>query len=136
MIHKDLTWKELLYQCSDRLIKFLVNAIPNWLDSPDNLRRWNITGDHKCDLCGKRNASLGHILGGCPWVLKVESTFPYESRYLWRHNCVLLILARAIQSKVAEVNISPPRPSLPPINFVKAGSSVVKPPVNSKVWRS
>ena len=27
--HKDLTWQKLLYQCSPRLVKFLVNAIPN-----------------------------------------------------------------------------------------------------------
>src|SRR6185295_5908436 len=31
MWRKDLTWNKLLYQCSDRLVKFLVNAIPNWL---------------------------------------------------------------------------------------------------------
>ena len=128
MMYKDLTWQKLLYQCSDRLVKFLVNAIPNWLNTPDNLRRWNIKGDHKCDLCGRRYATLGHILGGCPWVPNVESTFPYENRYLWRHNCVLLILARAIQEKIAEVNKSPPRPSIPPISFVKAGSTS-KPPV-------
>lgn len=119
--HKDLTWNKLLYQCSPRLVKFLVNAIPNWLNTPNNLRRWKIHGDHKCELCGKRNASLGHILGGCPWVLNVESTFPRESRYLWRHNCVLLILAKAIQRKIDQVNHSPPQPSLPSISFVKAG---------------
>ena len=31
MWRKDLTWNKLLYQCSDRLVKFLVNAIPNWM---------------------------------------------------------------------------------------------------------
>ena len=112
---------KLLYQCSPRLVKFLVNAIPNWLNTPDNLRRWKVSGDHKCDLCGKRYVNLAHILGGCPWVLNVESTFPRENRYLWRHNCVLLILARAIQAKVKEVNNTPQRPTLPPIAFVKAG---------------
>ena len=121
MMYKDLTWQKLLYQCSDRLIKFLVNAIPNWLNSPDNLRRWKVQGDHKCELCGNRNANLAHILGGCPWVLNVESIFPRENRYLWRHNCVLLIIARAIQSKLREVNSSPVRSSLPPIIFVKSG---------------
>ena len=65
MRHKDLTWQKLLYQCSPRLVKFLVNAIPNWLNTPDNLRRWKISGDHKCDLCGKRFVNLAHILGGC-----------------------------------------------------------------------
>jgi hypothetical protein len=121
MMHKDLTWKKLLYQCSDRLVKFLVNAIPDWLNTPDNLRRWNMKGDHKCGLCGRRNATLAHILGGCPWVLNVENTFPRESRYLWRHNCVLLILALAIQAKIEEVNRAPVRPFLPPISFVPTG---------------
>ena len=55
-------------------------------------------------------------------MLNVESTFPRENRYLWRHNCVLLILARAIQVKIKEVNSTPIRPSLPPITFVKSGS--------------
>ena len=126
--HKDLTWNKLLYQCTPRLVKFLVNAIPNWLNTPNNLRRWKVKGDHKCDLCNKRNVSLGHILGGCPWVLKVESTFPRENRYLWRHNCVLLILARAIQDKINKVNSSPLQPSLPPISFVKAGEKTTRAP--------
>src|SRR5215468_5780120 len=121
MMHKDLTWNKLLYQCSERLVKFLVNAIPNWLHSPDNLRRWQVKGDHKCDLCGKRNATLAHILCGCPWVLDVEKKSSRgENRYLWRHNCVLRILARAIQTKVEQVNKSPIRPALAPIKFVAA----------------
>ena len=92
----------------------------SFLDTPDNLRRWKVKGDHKCGLCGKINVNLAHVLGGCPWVLNVESNFPRENRYLWRHNCVLLIIARAIQTKIIEVNNSPRRPSLPPIAFVKA----------------
>ena len=35
MWRKDLTWNKLLYQCSGRLVKFIVNAISNWLLSPD-----------------------------------------------------------------------------------------------------
>ena len=62
MRRKDLTWNKMLYQCSDRLLKFLVNAIPNWLPTPDNLIRWQQKGDHKCGLCGKICAILAHIL--------------------------------------------------------------------------
>ena len=60
--------------------------------------------------------------------MNTESTFPRENRYLWRHNCVLLLIARAIQAKLIEVNNSPQRPLVPPIAFVKAGSSVPKQP--------
>ena len=74
-------------------------------------------------ICGKRYATLAHILCGCPWVLDVEKKSSCgENRYLWRHNCVLRILARAIQTKVEQVNKSPIRPALEPIKFVAAGS--------------
>ena len=82
MQRKDLTWTKLLYQCSDRLVKFLVNAIPNWLPSPDNLRRWNQKGYHKCGLCCARHATLAHILCGCPWVREVENKSGKEDRYM------------------------------------------------------
>jgi len=60
MQHKDLTWKKILYQCSDRLLKFIVNAIPGWLPSPDNLRRWNAPGIHNVDFVAKSMQPL-HI---------------------------------------------------------------------------
>jgi hypothetical protein len=81
MWRKDLTWNKLLYQCSDRLVKFLVNAIPNWLPSPDILRLWKQKGDHKCGLCGSRSATFAHILCGCPWVLQVENKSGKIDRY-------------------------------------------------------
>ena len=128
MQKKDLTWTKLLYQCSDRLVKFLVNAIPNWLPSPDNLRRWNQKGDHKCGLCNARNATLAHILCGCPWVREVENKSSKEDRYTWRHNCILQILANAIQNKVKYVNALPPYLSkVKFINFVPEGKKKSKP---------
>jgi hypothetical protein len=122
MQRKDLTWNKLLYQCSDRLVKFLVNAIPNWLPSPDNLRRWNQKGDHKCGLCGARFVTLAHILCGCPWVREVENKSGKEDRYTWRHNCILELLATAIQNKVKYVNALPLKiPRTKFIHFVAEG---------------
>ena len=96
MWRKDLTWNKLIYQCSDRLVKFIINAIPNWLPSPDMMRRWNQKGDHKCGLCSAKSATLAHILCGCPWVLQVENKSGKVDRFTWRHNSTLEILAQAI----------------------------------------
>ena len=117
----DLTWKKMLYQCSDRLLKFIVNAIPGWLPSPDNLRRWNAPGIHRCGLCGKVNATLAHLLCGCPWVREVENKSDREDRYTWRHNCILAILAEAIKHKLKQINGSPLANTTPLVPFVRAG---------------
>ena len=122
MQRKDLTWNKILYQCSDRLLKFIVNAIPDWLPSPDNLRRWNRVGIHRCGLWGKINATLAHILCGCPWVREVENKSGREDRYTWRHNCILAILAEAIKKKLSYINSLPPANTKPvPVPFVRAG---------------
>src|SRR5689334_5640517 len=83
-----------------------------------NLRRWDPKGDHKCGLCGARNATLAHILCGCPWVREVEAKSGKVDRYTWRHNCILEILAQAIQSKVKYVNALPPKPRIKFIQFI------------------
>src|SRR5690349_22008008 len=95
------------YQCSDRLLKLLVNAIPGWFPSPDNLRRWKCEGEHSCGLCGKVNATLAHILCGCFWVREMENKSGREDRFTWRHNCILAILAKAIREKIKQLNGSP-----------------------------
>ena len=124
MRHKDLTWNKILYQCSDRLLKFIVNAIPGWLPSPDNLRRWKSEGEHKCGLCGRFNATLAHILCGCPWVREMENKSGKEDRFTWRHNCILAILAKSIRAKLQQINGSPvldQKKTL--VRFVPAGTT-------------
>jgi hypothetical protein len=103
-MYKDLTWKKLLYSYNDNLVKFVVNGTLNTLPTPDNLRRWKITSNAVCGLCGQAHASLKHVLAGCPWVYNVESKTTKEHRYTWRHNCVLLVVAQALVAKVAEAN--------------------------------
>ena len=64
MMAKDLTWGKMLFQYSDRLLKFVLNAQLNTLPSPDNLRRWNRYKDGACGLCGTKGVTLAHILAG------------------------------------------------------------------------
>lgn len=120
----DLTWKKVLNNYSEELLKFVVNGITNTLNTADNLRRWNIASNVMCGLCGHQGATLKHVLAGCPWVRDHESKTKFEDRYTWRHNCVLLVLARAIIAKIAVVNQKSSKVEAKPSQlqpFVKAG---------------
>src|SRR4051812_26591435 len=41
MMKQDRSWQVLLHQCSERFLKFVLNAQLNTLPTPDNPRRWN-----------------------------------------------------------------------------------------------
>ena len=126
MRDKDLTWKNLISRYSEELTKFTLNATLQTLNTPDNLRRWNAATDLPCTLCGYKNVTLKHILAGCPWVFNVENKLPREDRYTWRHNCLLLRLARSIVDKLIEVNNKPEGKPQMLQHFVKAGTTPVK----------
>jgi len=136
MMKKDLSWNAILYQYSQRLLKFLVNVQANTLPSPDNLRRWHLNKNSekdnknfRCGLCGEEKATLGHILAGCTWVRTTENKLPNnEDRYKWRHNNVLAVIAEVIQKLVSrpQTRKAPEtkrefKSSMPLIKFVKAG---------------
>jgi hypothetical protein len=120
---KDLTWQKIL-SYTPNLLKFTLNALCNTLPSPDNLRRWKQATDLCCGLCSSSGATLSHILCGCPWVNTVEMKFDRESRFKWRHDCIVSTLVTAIRKRVTKVNSLPRATSKPPgIKFVRAGQS-------------
>ena len=75
MMKSDFRWNTLLYDYSDRLLKFVVNSQTNTLPTPDNLRRWGLKRNVACGLCGKKEVTLSHVLGGCDWVRETENKF-------------------------------------------------------------
>ena len=127
MMKQDRSWQALLYQYSQRLLQFVLNSQLNTLPSPDNLRRWSANKDAICGLCTQQGATLCHILAGCPWVRGAENKLPHrEDRYTWRHNNVLLAIARAVQERIKEANAKPkPKETkqIAPLHsaFVRAG---------------
>ena len=127
-MQKDLTWQKLLYSYSDALVKFCLNATTNTLPSPDNLRRWAKAKDCHCGLCG-RDATLNHILAGCPFVRDCENKRSIEDRYTWRHNCILNEIAKHVAEFISEVNSSSIPLAAPKSKkqlFLKAGAPVPK----------
>jgi len=127
MMKSDFGWNTLLYDYSDRLLKFVVNSQTNTLPTPDNLRRWGLKRNVACGLCGKKEVTLSHVLGGCDWVRETENKFPREDRYTWRHNNVLHMLSMVIQDQMGVVKKFPEKKAADPlIRFVRAGTSASK----------
>jgi len=124
MMASDNSWSTLLFQYSQRLLKFMVNAQLNTLPTPDNLRRWNLSKDSVCGLCAEKLVALSHVLAGCPWVRTVENKLQREDRFTWRHNNVLYLLASVIQGHLDYANkrkVVAPKNQL--IRFIKAGQT-------------
>ena len=97
IMESDITWKDMIYDLSDDIISFRVNAISRSLPCPSNLRRWGIKSQGKCPLCHKHNATAGHILSNCYHALR-------EGRYTWRHDNVLIGIHKDIVGIVRKAN--------------------------------
>jgi len=102
MMRKDLSWRAILHDYSQRLLKFLLNAQSNTLPSPDNLRRWNLKKNVPCGLCGFKEATLSHILAGCHWVRNSENKLDREDRYTWRHNNLISHFAKVLRDHLSK----------------------------------
>jgi len=127
MMKSDFGWNTLLYEYSDRLLKFVLNAQTNTLPTPDNLRRWGLKRNVACGLCGRKEVTLAHVLGGCEWVRQTEHNLDREDRYTWRHNNILHLLSLAIKEHLGVVCKLPERKTTDPlIRFVRAGAGVRK----------
>lgn len=124
---KDLTWDTILHY-QPNLLAFTINARANTLPSPDNLRRWGLASDIACGLCSNLNVTLGHILCGCMWVNKVEMKEKKgESRFKWRHDCILRVVAGVVRDWIDKVNASRQHQrknaTSVPIAFVRQGQA-------------
>ncbi len=119
IISDDIGWKEMIYDLSDRVISFRLNAIGMSLPSLSNLTRWGLRKRGNCALCGKLNVTAAHVLSGC-----TVSLYAPPGRYKWRHDNVLAFLAKDLFGIVSRANRSyrhaPAAPSQP---FIASGSN-------------
>ena len=74
-------------------LAFVIRSIDDQLPSKDNLRRWGLTEDCKCELCGE-SETLHHVLSNCKYALD-------NGRYTWRHNKVLKEVVEATKMAAA-----------------------------------
>ncbi len=118
IISDDIGWKEMIYDLSDRVISFRLNAIGMSLPSLSNLKRWGLRKRGNCALCGKLNVTAAHVLSGC-----TVSLYAPPGRYKWRHDNVLAFLAKDLFGIVSRANRSYRHaPSVPSQPFTASGS--------------
>ena len=77
-------------------LAFVIRSIYDQLPSRDNLRRWGLTEDCKCELFSE-SETPHHVLSNCKYALD-------NGRYTWRHNKVLKEMVEATKMVVARVN--------------------------------
>jgi hypothetical protein len=92
LCNTDTAWNAAAYNLPPSLLRFGLNAVVNTLPSLNNLRRWKLTDNSLCPLCGKEQTIL-HVLSNCAVSLT-------NGKYEWRHNCVLRRIANFLQAKL------------------------------------
>ena len=83
----DLSWKSIIYDMPQNVLKFAVNAAIDSLPSNKNLYRWGKRLNDLCSLCHAKG-TLHHTLNNCEMMLK---------RYEWRQNNVIRTFLKYIK---------------------------------------
>ena len=100
VMEQDRDWNRLIFQEDDDLFRFEMSAVEDQLPTASVLLTWNMPGmtveNAMCHVCGKKQASLSHILSRCN--SEVGQSALKQGRYTWRHDSILLALYRAIRS--------------------------------------
>ena len=112
-VQRDIKWKSLFYG-NFNLERFCIGATYNTLASPANLKRWGLSPDAKCHLCGGEPCTVFHILCDCGVARS-------QGRYRYRHDAVLRILAHHLTLFVK--SIKTPKSLKSVVKFVKEGLS-------------
>ena len=117
IMSSDITWNDLIYDLSEGVLSFRINAISHALPSPNNLRRWGYKSHGKCPLCNAKCATTARILSNCYVAL-------IQDRCTWRHDNVLKGIHKhlvGIVRKANQQNASPRKKTAQ--HFVKQGSN-------------
>ena len=78
-------WRRIIDGMPAGQLLFILRCGSDTLPSPMNLPHWKIQLHSHCPLCKSPQATVNHILNGCPTALE-------DSRYSWRHHFILLKL--------------------------------------------
>ncbi|XP_015240280.1 PREDICTED: uncharacterized protein LOC107091067 [Cyprinodon variegatus] len=87
---RKITWAEL-WRLEPFRISFLLRSVYDTLPTPANLHRLGLSESPLCKPCGEKG-TMAHILSGCKIALA-------QGRYRWRHDKVLMTLARGFPAQ-------------------------------------
>ena len=82
VVQRSISWNEI-WKMSPYRLAFVIRSIYDQLPSRDNLRRWGLTEDCKCELCGE-SETLHHVLQAL--FLSIVICFTYLNRCLNNHS--------------------------------------------------
>lgn len=116
-------WKEL-WQTNQGKLSFLLCSVTDLLPTPSNLKIWGSEEDPSCSQCGAVPCTLNHILTGCPKALA-------EGRYRWRHDKVLMEIAKWVEQQRVKANNKQAQPP-EVITFVREGDKARK--TSTQTW--
>ncbi len=114
---RPLSWKEL-WQTDQGRLSFLLRSVTDLLPTPRNIKIWGGEEDPSCNQCGAVSCTLNHILTGCPKALA-------EGRYRWRHDKVLMEIAKWVEQQRVKANNKQAHPP-EAITFVREGDKAHK----------
>ncbi|NQX92870.1 MAG: hypothetical protein HRT74_12235, partial [Flavobacteriales bacterium] len=117
LMASDISWNDMIYELSENVLSFKINAISNCLPSPSNLHRWGLKSEGACSLCNKRRATAAHILSNCFVAL-------VQNRYTWRHDNVLIGIHKDLVGIIQRANRLGLIANSLSDNFVKEGKSI------------
>ena len=89
-------WCKVLDALPKNLYSFCVRYLGNSLANGTNAIKWGITNSCLCLFC-QGNQTLQHVISSCPNALR-------EGRWNWRHDSILLNIARFL-SKIPDIKI-------------------------------
>ncbi len=105
-------------QAQERLLSWQIDQGTDLLPTPRNIKIWGGEEDPSCNQCGAVSCTLNHILTGCPKALA-------EGRYRWRHDKVLMEIAKWVEQQRVKVNNKQAHPP-EAITFVREGDKAHK----------
>jgi len=74
------------------IFNFIVKYMSNTLATNRNLCKWSLSNTSACSFCF-RSETLQHVVSSC-------NSYLQDGRYTWRHNSVLLHIAKTLSSVV------------------------------------
>ena len=82
-------WSTAQQNMPRNIFNFMIKYLNNTLPTKKNLRKWSLSDSPSCSFCLSRDA-LQHV-SSC-------NSYLADGRCTWRHNSVLLFLARSFSS--------------------------------------
>ena len=90
ILFKDLfIWSKVQQNMPRNIFNFMIKYLNNTLLTK-NLHKWSLSDSPSCSFC-LNPETLQHIVSSC-------NSYLADGRYTWRHNSVLLFLARSFSS--------------------------------------